>query len=565
MAISRDIIEVDVHFVGAGPANLAGALHLLQLVADHQKKLFAGGKGPDLGGLKVMVTDKGKSIGAHGISGAILDPAALKELFTDFETSADDLPRVPVRDDSLRYLTTGGQIRFPFIPPPMNNHGMYVISLGELVKWLGRKVEAAGAYVFAGFPAAELLCEEERVVGIRQRDHGIDHQGGRRENYQPGADVRARVTILGEGPRGSLTRQLVNRFHLDGLNPQVYAVGVKELWLVPGSSELAGRVIHTLGYPLPSETYGGGFIYYMGDDLVAVGLVTGLDYRDPFTDPHMLFSRFKLHPLVKKIIEKGKIQGYGAKTIPEGGYYSLTRLGVEGCLVVGDSAGYMNPQRLKGIHLAMKSGMLAAQAVFEALLSADPVIDPLARYQELVDRSWIRDELYYTRNVHQGFEHGLWSGLFNAGLQMVSGGRGWKDPWKVGPGHERMQKVERRHPVRPASPPDRIEFDHRLTFNKDNSVYHSGTIHEENQPAHLHIDDLDICHGRCREEYGNPCQYFCPAGVYEFISPAEGAAPRLHLNFTNCVHCKTCDVSDPYGIITWTPAEGGGGPDYKLM
>ena len=415
-----------------------------------------------------------------------------------------------------------------------------------------------------GFGGRELLFDGDRVVGVRTGDKGIDKHGHRKPNYEPGIDIRSRVTILGEGPRGTLVKPLTSRLRLDeGRSPQVYSTGIKELWQVPRESGLQGLVHHTMGYPLKSETFGGGFIYGLSEDHLAVGLVVGLDYRDPTLDLHHEFQKFKLHPYVASLLEGGKILGYGAKAIPEGGYYSVPRLAVDGALIVGDSGGLLNAMRLKGIHLAMKSGMLAAETVFKGLLEENTSFACLGSYEDRLRSSYVFKELYRVRNFHQGFERGLWAGLLNAGLQMVTGGLGLREAPRFPAGHDRMRKIrEYFGGAVPALEEVRIRFDGERTFDKVTDVYHSGTKHDEDQPSHLIVSDTDLCRTRCAEEYGNPCQHFCPAKVYEMVEAEDGGGKRLQINASNCVHCKTCDIMDPYQVITWVPPEGGGGPRY---
>ncbi len=401
---------------------------------------------------------------------------------------------------------------------------------------------------------------------MRTGDKGIDRFGKPKSNYEPGIDIRAKVTVLGEGPRGSLTKQIVQKWNMQGLNPQVYSAGVKEIWEVPAGNYETGRVIHTMGFPLKSETFGGGFIYGMSNNFVSVGFVTGLDYRDPFLDPHNEFQKFKTHPLLKRILDGGRVHSYGAKTIPEGGWYSVPKLYANGLLLIGDSASLLNGQRLKGIHLAMKSGMLAAETIDEALKANNFSESQLKSYKDKVDQSWIKEELWKVRNFHQAYDHGLWAGMVHTGLQFVTGGRGLIDPWKRGEGHKEMEMIKKYYD---GSAPDpfglKVKEDKKLTFSKLTDVYYSGTVHEENQPVHLVVHDTDICHGRCAKEYGNPCQHFCPAAVYEMVEENPGEGKRLRINASNCVHCKTCDIMDPYGIITWVTPEGEGGPDYKNL
>ncbi|HTU83013.1 MAG TPA: electron transfer flavoprotein-ubiquinone oxidoreductase [Candidatus Acidoferrales bacterium] len=552
----RDQLEVDVLFVGAGPASLAGAIRLGQLAKAAGREL------------EILVIEKGGDVGSHGISGAVMDPRALDELLPEWRQSAP--VESPVTSDELWFLTQRGKIKAPVTPPPLNNHGKYVASLQRIAKWLGEQAEAAGAQVFPAFPGQELLWDEDRVIGVRTGDKGLDHDGKPKSNYEPGADLLAKIVILGEGPRGTLTKQAIPRLGLDdGREPQVYAAGVKELWQLPDDRFKAGSVIHTLGYPLPPQTFGGGFIYGMSGNVLDIGHVTGLDYKNPTTDPWNELQRMKLHPVIAKMLEGGKMIRYGAKAIPEGGLFAMPRLYGDGLMLVGDSAGFLNGMRLKGIHLAMKSGMLAAETAWEALQAASYDAPALAAYERRFRESWAYAELRTSRNFHQGFKNGLWPGMINAGLSTISGGRGFGVIEKLPsePGYEVMVKMGNR----PAETP-RAAIDNVLTFDKLTDVYNSGTMHEEDQPCHLKVADTDVCRDRCTLEYGNPCQYFCPAKVYEPMFDLRAGANggpavegRLQINFTNCVHCKTCDIIDPYQIITWVPPQGGEGPVYTGM
>jgi electron-transferring-flavoprotein dehydrogenase len=548
----RDSLDVDVLFVGAGPASLAGAIRLRQLAA------AAGSE------LAVMVIEKGGEIGNHGFSGAVVDPKSLHELFPDEDSTAG--LDVPVSSDALWFLTDGAKIAAPFTPPVINNHGKYVASLSNLTKWLAAKAESLGADVFPAFPGQDLLWDDERVIGVRIGDKGVAHDGSHKPNYEPGPDLSAKITVLGEGPRGTLAKAAIARLGLDReRDPQVYAVGIKELWRVPGRLA-AGSVIHTLGAPL-WDTFGGGWIYGMRDDIVDIGLVTGLDYADPTTDPHDSFQRYKMHPAIRPLLEGGEMIRYGAKAIPEGGLHAMPRMYADGLCIVGDSAGFLNGMRLKGIHLAMKSGMLAAEAIFEALQAGDTSANALAAYETKFRDSWAFEELHAARNFHQGFKSGLWGGLVNAQLGMLTGGRGFgvRDRLSGEHGYARMKKLGQ---IEAVAKTKRVVPDGKLTFDKLTDVFKSGTMHDEDQPPHLHVSDTNICADRCTAEYGNPCQFFCPAKVYEpqFTlvdgAPAEG---RLQINFSNCVHCKTCDIMDPYQIITWVPPQGGEGPVYTGM
>ena len=547
----RDSLDVDVLFVGAGPASLAGAIRLMQLAS-------AAGKA-----LEVLVIEKAGEIGNHALSGAVMDPKALDELLPEWRSDAP--VEAPVSGDQLWLLTERGRVKAPIVPPMMNNSGKYVASLQKIVKWMAAKAEDAGAQVFGEFPGQELLWDGDRVIGVRTGDKGLDKHGNPKPNYEPGADIRAKIVILGEGPRGTLAKQAVARLNLhEGREPQVYAAGIKELWQCPAGSVQAGSVIHTMGFPLPNDTFGGGFIYGMGGDILDVGFVTGLDYRDPTTDPHNVFQLFKTHPAVRSLLEGAKLVRYGAKAIPEGGLYAMPRLYSDGLLLIGDSGGFLNGMRLKGVHLATKSGMLAAEAAFEALQAERFDAAQLASFERKFRASWAYDELYSARNFHQGFRNGLINGMLNTGLGMFTKGRGFgiSDRLRGEPGFERMEK----RGYRPA-PARRAAIDNVVTFDKLTDVYNSGTMHEEDQPCHLKVADTGICRDKCTTEYGNPCQYFCPAQVYEpvFERSGDGVRGELVINFTNCVHCKTCDIADPYQIITWVPPQGGEGPVYTAM
>ncbi|HEX8181779.1 MAG TPA: electron transfer flavoprotein-ubiquinone oxidoreductase [Pyrinomonadaceae bacterium] len=569
--MERESLAMDVVFVGAGPANLSGALHLARLVKEHNEAVAAGTRaGKPLGEIEIGVIEKGASVGAHILSGAVMDPRALQELIPDFVAAGAPL-EAPVKEDFFLYLTKTRALRSPITPPPLKNHGYYIVSLNKLTAWLGEQCEAAGVNIFPEFPGAEMLYDEhDRVVGVRTGDKGIDKEGRPKANFEPGVDLLAKVTVLGEGPRGSLTKQLSQRLHLnEGREPQVYSLGVKELWELPDDRYPAGRVTHTLGYPSDPHTYGGGWIYGLQNRIVNLGYVTGLDYHDPLLDPHAEFQRFKQHPFVAKLLGGGKLLRYGAKTIAAGGYHAMPRLYADGVLLVGDCAGFLNSQRLKGIHTAIKSGMLAAETIFAALVADDYSATQLKRYEELVEASWIMLELRRVRNFHAGFKRGRWLGMANAGLQFITGGRSWGlfDRASAEPGHEAMRKLAD-YGYKGDAPEQRyngLRFDGKLTFNKLTDVYHAAVGHDEDQPAHLHVLDTNICSTRCAEEYGNPCQRFCPAAVYEMVDDGATGRRRLQINFSNCVHCKTCDIMDPYQIINWVTPEGGGGPDYKNL
>jgi electron-transferring-flavoprotein dehydrogenase len=558
-------MEADVTIVGGGPAGMACALRLAQLIDDHNRRFPEN----QISKENIYVLEKAREVGQHNLSGAVLDPRSMDELLPGWK---DEAPLdAQVERESFYYLTEGGSFRAPMTPPPMQDHGNYVISINRFVKWLGEKVEQAGITIFTGFAGSELLLEGDRVTGVRTDDKGVDKSNQQKSNFEPGYDLKSKITVLAEGGRGSLTKQLVEKFDLQkDRNPQIYGIGVKELWEVPSGRIRKGEVILTLGWPLTTKEYGGSWMYGSKDNIVSLGYVTSLDYADPRVDPQRVLQQWKSHSLIKRLLEGGKMIRYGAKTLPYGGWYSIPPLAGNGWMIVGDSAGFVNSQRLKGIHLAIKSGMLAAETAFAALQKNTFSRDQLWQYKASVDASWIKDELWEVRNFHQGYENGLVAGLFNTALQMLTGGRGLHEVYPSHPGHSRMQHLDQlpQDGGKRARLIGKAKGDGTFTFDKLTDLYHSGTKHEEDQPSHLVIADTNVCNTRCVTEFGNPCQNFCPANVYEMEDASGGDAPqgkRIHLNPSNCVHCKTCDVMDPYQIITWVPPEGGGGPNYDGM
>ena len=561
--ISRPQMDADVVIVGGGPAGMACALRLSQLIDEHNAKH------PDalLSKENIYVLEKAREIGQHCLSGALLDPRSMRELLPGFEKEAP--LDAQCNKEAVYFLTKSGKFKLPITPPPLRDHGNYVISINKFVKWLGGKVEETGITVFTGFAGSQLLYDGDRVIGVQTDDKGVDKQNQPKSNFEPGYDLKAKVTILAEGTRGSLTKELVNKFNLaKDRNPQTYGVGVKELWEVPSGRIAPGEVLYTMGWPLTFKEYGGAWIYGSKDNLVSLGFVIGLDYPDPRLDPQHVLQDFKQHPFVASLLAGGKMIRYGAKSMPYGGWWAIPPVAGNGWMILGDSAGFVNSQRLKGIHLAIKSGMLAAETVFDALTKNDSSAATLGQYQRKVDSSWIKEELWKVRNFHQGFEKGFLSGMFHAGLQQFTGGRGLRNRYAAHSGHEHMEKLAElpadggadAHLLGPA------KGDGKLTFDKLTDLYHSGTKHEEDQPSHLVIADTNICNERCAKEFGGPCQNFCPANVYELVDDSsQPHGKRISLNPANCVHCKTCDIADPYQIITWVPPEGGGGPNYDGM
>ena len=549
--MTRETLDVDILIVGGGPAGMSAALRLAQL----QKA--AGGEP-----LSIAVLEKSREAAAHMLSGAVLDPSALRELVPDFAAKGAPLG-TPVQQDHVYFLTPQSKIPFPVIPPPLRNHGHFIISLNEFVRWLGQQVEAAGIDVFTGFAGQDVLMDGHTVIGVRTGDRGIGRHGEQKSNFEPGVDVRARVTIFCDGVRGNLTKQLLRRLPLSvGRQPQQFAIGLKELWEIAPDRLAAGTVIHTMGYPLRFSEFGGGFVYAMPGRHVSLGFVAGLDYRDPLFDPHMAFNRFKQHPAIAALLEGGTLVRYGAKALPEGGWNTIPQVYMDGALIAGDAGGFLNSMRLKGIHLAMRTGMLAAEAAFESVRAGDTSASALRRYQTSLDASPVRAELYPVRNVHQAFGHGLVAGLAFSGVSLLTGGA-WPRDLRGEAGHDRMRMLSGTLTPSDPRPSNETTIDRRLTFDKVTNVHYSGTAHDEDQPSHLLVH-TDVCSSICGPEYGHPCIRFCPANVYEIARESDGT-PRLQINASNCVHCKTCDIMDPYQVITWVPPEGGGGPQYNGM
>jgi electron-transferring-flavoprotein dehydrogenase len=540
--VDRESMEVDVLIVGGGPAGLACAIRLAQLVRDSGRQL------------SVLLLEKAASFGAHQVSGGVMDPRALGDLLPDADL--DSIPAsTPVTTDGFWYLTAKRALKAPIVPPMFVNKGKRIVSLAQVCRWMAARLEELGGVdIFAGFAADHLLYEGDRVAGVQTRDQGIGKHGEAKPNYEPGYDVRAKVTVIADGVRGNLTKEIVDRLGLEGRNPQVYATGVKEIWRVPAERHRQGLVVHTVGWPLSSREFGGGWIYHLPDRMLSIGHVAGLDAADPFFDPHRKFQEFKTHPEVRRLLDGAELVEYGAKAIPEGGWYSMPRLSVDGAVIVGDAGGLLNSMKLKGIHLAMKSGMLAAETALQAVEAGDTSSERLAEYERAVKASYVGEDLRKVRNVHQVMARNRWTGMFRAGVQWLLGGRDWADELPAEPDPVGYAALEGYYGRRDVARPDPRSFDGKLTFDKLTDVYHSGAAHDEDQPSHLVVLDTEICRTRCTEEHGNPCVQFCPAHVYEWV---DG---DLKLNPSNCVHCKTCDIRDPYGIIFWVPPEGGGGP-----
>jgi electron-transferring-flavoprotein dehydrogenase len=533
----REAMEFDVLVVGAGPAGLAAAIRLKQLAPE----------------ASVCVVEKGSEVGAHILSGAVMEPRALAELLPDWQARGGPF-ETPATEDRFLYLTAKRAIRLP-TPPQMHNAGNYIVSLGDVCRWLGQQAEALGVEIYPGFAAAELLEEDGRIVGVATGDMGIGRDGQPTEAYQRGMELRAAYTLFGEGCRGSLAKQLMTRFRLrEGRDPQTYGIGVKELWEVPAENHRPGLVEHTVGWPLDARTYGGSFLYHFGERLVAYGVVVGLDYRNPWLSPFEEMQRLKTHPAIRKHFAGGRRISYGARALSEGGFQSIPKLTFPGGALIGDTAGFLNVPKIKGTHTAMKSGMLAAEAVAEALAGDRPA--ELGSYPEKLRASWLWDELNLVRNIRPAFaKYGLWGGLALSALDTYAlRGKVWT-LHHPHPDNETLIRAD-------AAP--RIEYpkpDGVLTFDRLSSVFISNTNHEENQPSHLKLRNPAKAIEVNWNEYRSPETRYCPAAVYEIVGAEEGA-PRLQINAQNCVHCKTCDIKDPLQNIDWVTPEGGGGPNY---
>jgi len=543
-------MEYDVVVVGGGPAGLAAAIRLKQLAAE---------KGAEV---NVCVLEKGSEIGAHILSGAVMDPRALTELLPKWKEDGAPL-NAPVTEDRFYFLSKTGATKVPdfLLPGCFRNHGNYVVSLGNVCRWLGQQAEALGVEIFPGFAAAEVLYNDDgSVKGVATGDMGIGKDGQPTENHQPGMELHAKYTLFAEGCRGNLGKLLQERYKLrDGVDPQVYGIGLKELWQIDPAKHQSGLVMHTAGWPLENDTYGGSFLYHMEDNLVAVGFVVGLGYTNPYLSPFEEFQRYKTHPEIRKFFEGGKRLAYGARAISAGGLQALPKLVFPGGALIGDDAGFLNASRIKGSHAAIKSGMLAAESAYEAL-AAGRASDELASYPEAFRSSWLHEELHRARNFKPWMSKGLVTGTLMVGFdQVVLGG---KAPWTLHHNHTDHESLVDKRNARPIEYP---KPDGVLTFDRLSSVFISNTNHEENQPAHLTLKDASVPVRINLERYDAPEQRYCPAGVYEIVRDDDGSNPRLQINAQNCVHCKTCDIKDPTQNIVWVTPEGGGGPNYPNM
>ena len=546
----REIMEYDVVIVGAGPSGLSAAIRLKQLAAERNQEV------------SVCVLEKGSEVGAHILSGAVLDPRALNELFPNWQ-ELDAPLNAPVTEDRFLMFTEASSFRIPtaLLPACFQNHGNYVVSLGNVCRWLGQQAEALGVEIFPGFAAAEVLFNDSGAVqGVATGDMGIGKDGKPTDAYQPGMALHAKYTLFGEGCRGHLGKQLQERFKLNAdADPQVYGIGLKELWEIDPAKHQKGLVVHSAGWPLEADTYGGSFLYHMEDNLVSVGYVVGLAYSNPYLSPYEEFQRYKTHPAIRPFLEGGKRIGYGARAITAGGLQSLPKLTFPGGCLIGDDAGFLNASRIKGTHTAMKSGMLAAEAALTALASGRSS-DELSDYPEAFRGSWLHDELHRARNFKPWMAKGLYLGTLMVGIdQVLFRGRA---PWTLRHQHTDHEMLRAKSEAQPIEYP---KPDGVITFDRLSSVFLSGTNHGENEPCHLTLKDGSVPIKVNLELYDAPEQRYCPAGVYEIVRDDDGSNPRLQINAQNCVHCKTCDIKDPTQNIVWVTPEGGGGPNYPNM
>jgi len=550
---NNDTISTDILIIGGGPSGLAASIHLADIFKQR------GLKG------RILLIEKGRSIGSHIISGAVIKPSVFRELLPEADISEIPLTSKVTKDKTI-LLGKKGAIALPFNIPYMRNKGNYTASLGQICRYLAVKAQERGVEIYPGFAVDEILYKDGKVIGAKTKDTGLDHHGHQLENFQAGTSIEAKITIFAEGTRGSLTKTLIKKFNLTlGRNEQVYSLGCKELWTVPEGNIEAGQIYHTMGYPLNIDEFGGGFIYGLKDNKVAVGLVVGLDYKDPSFDTHDAFQVWKTTPFVSSILKGGKLLEYGAKTLPEGGYYAIPKLYVDNALIVGDSAGLVAMPALKGVHLAIKSGMLAAETTANALENKDTSERTLQQYETLLNASIIHKELYPVRNFRQGFAKGEIIGALHFATQLITGGAGFFGRLRSHPDYQTTQKISefKKKPFKDRFK-GQLEFDKVLTFDKATDVFYSGVYHDEQQVVHLQINDPDKFNAINIEEYGAPEQFFCSSEVYE-LHVSKTGEKELRIHAENCMHCKTCDIKSPEEGITWLVPNGGNGPDFQNM
>jgi len=550
---TNDTISTDILIIGGGPGGLATSIHLADILKERGRSE------------KILLIDKGRTIGSHILSGAVLKPAVFFELLPEMDFQ--DIPTTAkVISDKTILLSERGHIALPFHLPYMSNKGNYTASLGQICRYLAKKAEEKGVEIYTGFAIDEILYKDGKVSGAKTKDTGLDHHGHQLDNFQPGTRIEAKVTIFAEGTRGSLAKMLIKKFNLDsGRNEQVYSLGCKEVWSVPPGKIEPGQIYHTMGYPLNNDEFGGGFIYGLKDNMVSVGMVVGLDYKDPSFDVHDAFQIWKTTSFVSRILEGGKLIEYGAKTLPEGGYYSIPGLYVDNALIVGDSAGLVAMPALKGIHLAIKSGMLAAMTTANALERNDTSGESLSEYETLMKDSFIYKEMYPVRNFRQGFAKGLIAGGFHFGSQLITGGAGFFGRLRSHADYKTTQKLNeyKKKPFKERFK-GKLEFDKVLTFDKATDVFYSGVQHDEQQIVHLRINDQERFNSINIEQFGAPEQFYCSSEVYELHINKTGVK-ELRIHAENCMHCKTCDIKSPDQGITWMVPNGGNGPDFQNM
>ena len=565
--VQRETMDVDVLIVGGGAAGLSAALHLQNSILAHNEAVAAGTKpGVAIPDQMIVVLEKASEIGAHALSGAVLNPIALRELVPNFEELGCPVD-TKVTEDAVYWLGFTAKVKFPVTPPPFQNHGNYIISVSKMNRWLGQQCEAKGINIFPGFAAVEALYENGKVVGVRTGDKGLDKNGNRKPNFEAGMLLKSKVTIFAEGTRGSLFQKVASQLGLmENRNPDVYELGVKEIIQCPPGTVEAGKVIHTLGFPL-HKGVGGTFIYTLPNDQIILGVVGYLDTTDPLFDPHRMLQQLKAHPFIYDMIKGGKVITYGGKSLPAGGLFSMPKLYHDGMMVIGDSASMIDVKKLKGIHLGMKAGMLAAETALEAIIANDFTSATLKAFDEKVEASYIHTELRKTRNFHQTISKGMYLSLPLLGLLEATGGHGLFGDMKIKhKDYETTESVLDAWGPRPWEQEANIlpKPDGVLFFDKLSSVYLTGTMHDEDSPNHLLVANTGVCRDVCHEKYNSPCNHFCPANVYEMVPDVEiPGKKRLQVNYTNCIHCKTCDIKCPFDNIDWTAPEGGGGPQYK--